>query len=1175
MSEFEKYPINIPVTRSKTPLPEIFKQNVSEASNVNNRNAPLFNRPAPASKKRKMEQAAHVKELHKLCKPLSINLDRLPQQVITKMLRKRDYHHHRSKTRNRWQKGFVDKKRKSKSEKITERSFETNKTQSSPEMKPNHIWGCCRMIPFDRNRFKSQKKFSINSMRDLSAEIPKLESTNDIPIPSTSKIDIDKQIEKPQTFFSDTELMSNSDEENCVCRRTIPYIRKTCYKSVINDQNDSSTQAGGSKNSPSHQTHNEEISKIDQNNTKTDESHSENKPIERNSIAQQESSESELSTFKKTDKIEEDSRKSDLDDSMEESSWFNSSMWKLKRRHRARRISSSDSSSDEQPKKKRKIESSENRDSSCSRTKQQPKIPIQGVRTLCPASCTNHTHHSNIFNFLYKKPKPIKEVRIVLRRLEDMENDPYVIRWRNKGIIKIEKIENEEDTDSESQDNFEEQRYYLMNDDGTMSSEPIPQEALYQLENYNIDNSQDFMRINSYNGQVIDVSKFFNNCLPQEEIVETNQSIYNPLNTISNKEVHEQIEFNPKVLLIRLETLVGALDSEYSASEIEILEEKYIDFLLNSNFSYDKQSQSFFNVYKRLQAKRMREKQIEHLKAFDQNQSEDNETSEDIDGREMNEDDISEANEIDNVTNATETDTVTSEANEMNDSDEEDDNPLVIALENEKEVEAIVHDWASDASAKSREVNDQLPSRYSTDSQSTDCQKAAPRDSIEFVTCESFEEPEPSNESHHISCRFCRVGFKSLHAYTQHKAGCSKNKKSIICSYCGTQYKCRRNLRSHIQSVHGYDGNSDKTTKSKTKTDKNTNKSKAGSNVKSSSVKSSSSSKVASVKVVPKKRLPLARNNLHCGVCNVAFETRESLFDHIYQHTERELQDAFNDATTRKRNEELWNEKIETSPNSKQKHGEKTENKEWANKYAQWKDSILYKNNGTEESTSGQNLTNPCEEITVCSSESEEVRKNEKEKENVQSLSSSPRTSVIKNTKAAEKETAIVKTVTMCPCHSNDTSTMVNGDMQIEMVLLCEICQVLFRRLECFEVHYRVNRLCNRDRSSRLPKLFCSSCKILLNSLPEMRRHLEKHAQINRQGHVTFLCNICKVMFFGIGSLFYSHWFNHNKDVNFIASRYSFPKLSIVPCMNITEKGNQNKKEEYLFVAEHVCRDCK
>ncbi|XP_034937599.1 uncharacterized protein [Chelonus insularis] len=161
----------------------------------------------------------------------------------------------------------------------------------------------------------------------------------------------------------------------------------------------------------------------------------------------------------------------------------------------------------------------------------------------------------------------------------------------------------------------------------------------------------------------------------------------------------------------------------------------------------------------------------------------------------------------------------------------------------------------------------------------------------------------------------------------------------------------------------------------------------------------------------------------------------------------------------------------------------------------------------------------------------------------------------------------------ICSCHS-DNRLKNESIVQIEMVLYCEICNTLFRRSECFEIHYRYSSKCNNKRGKgRLPKLFCSTCRVILHSLSEMRKHLEEHANINFHRTVTFVCNICRVVFFGVGTVFCTHWFTHEKDPTFVASRHSFPKLC-VSHQGIKPAG-AGINEQYLFVAEYVCRLCK
>ena len=1251
-------------------------------------------RPAPASMKRKRETEKfqmHNMDLLQSCKPLSVKIDRVPQQVISKLLKKSD-HTNRAKRRNRWQKGFVNKARKKtkteKSNEKSERSLESNKVSTTTEMMQEQFWGCCRIIPLERIRSRSHRKFSTRSRDSTgSGQIQQAIPNDKVSESSTSKIasketifshddklssiqtkdnDVSKDDAKSQnshstftlqprekrsSFTKEESTLKPQEDDDCVCRRTIPYTRKTSANIALSSTVHHTTQASGSKDSKNlgksiqNEHHilkegrqkNSKSFRKEKGNSETEKEYTscsktqpfifKNRSKDRDKILRsllndskskicEKLSEFESKIREKTDEAKAPepnvSNEADNDDNLEDNNfiWNARTLWKFKRKHKSRRISSSSSSENDTPQKKAKLSiqdpnrSDEKRQLGHNFSHERVKSYSLGIRTLCPPSCTNNEHHGGFSNFLYEKPKEIylKEGRVVLERIENMKNNPYVIRWRKNSIIRIKKEEAEEEKDENDLVNtFEDPKYYVMYEDGTVSNEVLPQEAMYQIDEIPDfspigESCQEYEEMDTYEDELI-----FNNEVDQsvpledsevqadlqtgDDTFEGHHDLRNDANFRASNVLLELKEY-PKVLLIRLETLVGTLESEYSSSEIENLEEKYIDFLMNSNFSYDKQSQTFFEVYKRIQAKRVKERESEIMNPHCH--------------------DLSFYSDVH-----------LSEIAGVDDTDSRDDfvdeKPLMIALDAERE-ELTVEEWVTDEiseisehiptsvkslssyekSIDSTSLIDPVSSEVATiipvSSNEPELSQVPPLcgnndlTSIELVTCSKVAE-ESKEEPLYITCKFCKVSFKSLHSFTLHKSDCHtkhKKRKPLRCEYCQTQYKCKRTLNLHMEYVHRQ-GIS--VTKQKTKSSTNTT-ANANSGCSTSAGKS-------------KKSAPRAAQiNLTCGVCSIEFDSKEILWDHVYKHTERELQNAYIDATKNNKDLELqeklrrWKQKNknkEIGNQNKIDSNKSTElNKEenpLANKYAQWKDRILYKNSskdGAETTVSTNQRLNErnAEEIILSSSESEDGRKSNKESDCIKKNSSKSRISVIKNTKSVQdKEAEVINkgVTTVCPCHKDDTSTMVNGDMQIEMVLLCEVCQVLFRRRDCFEVHYRVNRLCSVDRSSgRMPKLFCSSCRVILNSLPEMRSHLEKHAEVNRQGHVTFLCNICKVMFFGVGSLFYSHWFNHNKDVNFLASRYSFPKLSIVPITNSKEKADGlGQREEYLFVAEYVCKDCK
>ncbi|XP_033224502.1 uncharacterized protein LOC117177722 isoform X2 [Belonocnema kinseyi] len=1146
-------------------------------------------RPAPASKKRKREEEPD-NELLSICKPLSIKLHRLSQQAVSKVQKKSDQAS-RTKRRHRWRNGLPGKSKKKsradksdrleahrksekseesekhdkseksempdKSEKSessknpensknSEKSSESNQISDSSLMIPTHSWGCCRMIPFERNRSRSLRKLSLSRNRDS------LEAAKD----SESAVPRISLRERASDTAARNSLHSSSirplpvkercttkeefeGEDEFVCRRTLPYIRKAKLKPNLQIN---SPEASNSRVSAPAAPQNEErkekprsseSEKFSSSKTFKTRRSRDQEEMKRTSIDTEIPSSAESKVFEKTDeaKVAENAKEND-DENMEDFAWNSSNMWKYKRKHRSRRISSS--SEEEGPRKKTKIANgtSERRPGPSSKRKS-----VEATRTLCPPSCTK-AHHGTAFHFLYEKPK-LKEGRVLLEKLEEMQSEE-VVRWRNR-LIKLER--EVEEPEEEVVEEEEEDEYYLMYEDGTLSNEVLSHDDIYQMQGITEFEVNSQETNNPYQMNNLDV--YFN--VGSQDSSQLNADD-DELDDVLRDDDDIPLEFSeyPKILLIRLETLVGSLETEYSASEIENLEEKYIDFMMNSNFSYDKQSQSFFQVYKRLHARRAKEREL----------------------------DSSDFSELDDSETEMETER----------DDYVDEKPLVIALDAEK-------DLASDDSLHDHEIATiRILPNDTTSHESNDESEVAP----EFVSCERNAEAEKT-ERFYITCKFCKVSFKNLHSFSLHKTDCyTKNKKPMKCDYCDNQYKCRRTLKLHMQHIHGKGTAELALEKQRDEIEEK--------------VMEKMGEKQANDKSLGarKKLRPAAQLNLVCGVCSVEFESKESLWDHILKHTEQELQDAYKDATKNNRNQELQeklrrydekkkereSEKCGSEPRSssegKKKCGSESKSevgkkdpRKSAFKYAQWKDRILYKMNineknsstSVEKATDKESVETNHEEIVLSSSESESNNGGE-----IVDNSSTSRSSVIRNNTKTATPTSTSspsKIVTMCPCHRNDTSTMVNGDMQIEMVLLCKICQVLFRRLDCFEVHYRLNKLCSLDRSSRSPKLFCSSCRIILNSLPEMRNHLEKHAKVNRQGHVTFLCNICKVMFFGVGSLFYSHWFNHNKDVNFLASRYSFPKLSIVQIVSTSLKGGQNQKEEYLFVAEYVCKNCK
>lgn len=162
--------------------------------------------------------------------------------------------------------------------------------------------------------------------------------------------------------------------------------------------------------------------------------------------------------------------------------------------------------------------------------------------------------------------------------------------------------------------------------------------------------------------------------------------------------------------------------------------------------------------------------------------------------------------------------------------------------------------------------------------------------------------------------------------------------------------------------------------------------------------------------------------------------------------------------------------------------------------------------------------------------------------------------------------------VVLCPCHANETSSA-DKTMNVEMVWVCNTCQVLFRREACYQIHFRDNTLCRRSEVNNKPKLYCSKCENkVFSSLPAMKAHLKNHCAATPDASVTFLCNICNIVFYGVGKYFNTHWDDHMKKNDFIATQHSFPSDRVLTAENCP--SNVWTKQKYILVTEFVCKIC-
>ncbi|OAD53823.1 hypothetical protein WN48_08796, partial [Eufriesea mexicana] len=306
-----------------------------------------------------------------------------------------------------------------------------------------------------------------------------------------------------------------------------------------------------------------------------------------------------------------------------------------------------------------------------------------------------------------------------------------------------------------------------------------------------------------------------------------------------------------------------------------------------------------------------------------------------------------------------------------------------------------------------------------------------------------------------------------------------------------------------------------------------------------------------------KKRIQSVSNSNECSICLKVFPTKPDLAAHIYLHTERELQEAY----------KLAKQKLNESGNSTV-------------------DNTIHINEKTQKVNDKEELLHIQKSNKPLITKDSEIRDRESNTVNENDLQSVELCSSLKSDKEkTNKIGSSKKSFTICECH-NKPGTNENC-LQIEIVLLCHTCRVLFRSMECFENHCRLpdHGKCNQNRfcSGRSPNLFCATCGMIFSSVQDVRHHLEIHARFKKNCRIDFRCNICKVIFLGIGTLFYIHWTKHARDPFWVANELSFPKYSVIntKLRKIDNLSTHNavtstiSMEEYIQVAENVCYNCK
>ncbi|XP_031826873.1 uncharacterized protein LOC116424505 isoform X2 [Nomia melanderi] len=362
--------------------------------------------------------------------------------------------------------------------------------------------------------------------------------------------------------------------------------------------------------------------------------------------------------------------------------------------------------------------------------------------------------------------------------------------------------------------------------------------------------------------------------------------------------------------------------------------------------------------------------------------------------------------------------------------------------------------------------------------------------------------------------------------------------------------------------------------------------------------------RIARTKHKKHKVLRPSNDTNECNVCFHEFPSRTDLAAHIFSHTESELQGAFEIAKQSvKKGKKIVESETQKAKNDTNESSNNVDDSEKncskaSAVHKQDEHSVKKFSKSTNESQKNCSkiLTDQKQdEQSSMDSESrisEQVNGTRNIKTN-KSVSLGEHNSKSNQTSSANKTEKIrthkaihnKKLFTICQCHNKADSNF--NCLKIEIVLLCHTCRVLFRSIECFESHYRLSQysVCNQNRfdNGRSPNLFCASCGMIFSSVQDVRQHLETHVRFNQNCVMDFRCNICKVIFIGIGPLFYVHWSKHTKNSFWVGNEQSFPKSSIINLKLKNEKGACKPGEftldkyidNYIYVGEYICRNCK
>ncbi|XP_043671428.1 uncharacterized protein LOC122630706 [Vespula pensylvanica] len=310
-----------------------------------------------------------------------------------------------------------------------------------------------------------------------------------------------------------------------------------------------------------------------------------------------------------------------------------------------------------------------------------------------------------------------------------------------------------------------------------------------------------------------------------------------------------------------------------------------------------------------------------------------------------------------------------------------------------------------------------------------------------------------------------------------------------------------------------------------------------------------------------RKLLQYNNKNTRCTVCSEVFDSMISLSKHIYGHTEKELQKAYEIAKRKQRWKSANDSDGERTDMNTIDSSEKTQTSESSS-------TLLI------DSTTVESLQTILENKKDGNTENKIISMEKMKQSESKEITNSLDPLAIETNKHVSMKISTAcetKSIKFCACHKNEFGNKTS----IELVLLCNICNILFQTRECFEAHFEnvETYLCNAKRlTSRVPKLYCSVCQVVLYSFIGMRQHMENH--LKNFPSIKLFCHVCKVRFIGMGPIFNLHWFNHTRNICYVASASNFPKISIVDPTSEIWSIITSDQFKYLIVTEHVCSIC-